>query len=111
MLLCLLPTILGCSPDEPVKLNWEAPLVVDLTAASCPEIDAKTRAEFAKTTVRPKADTTDPESGKPSVSKRATREWIDALELSERRKNKAARAVIKEHDKCRGHPPKSDATS
>lgn len=90
-------------------MTWDAPLVLDLTSVSCPEIDARTRAEFRRTTPRPKPDTVNPETGEAAVSKRATQKWIDQLELSEQRKNKAGQALIAEHDRCRGAPsgPKS----
>lgn len=76
--------------------------MLDLTSVSCPEIGTRPRGEFRKTTARPLADTVDPATGTPAVSKRATQAWIDALELSERRKNAAGQAVIAEHDTCRG---------
>lgn len=109
MLLCLPLTILGCSGvADPAK--WEAPLVLDLSSVACPEIDSKPRAEFRRTTPRPAPDTTD-EGGKPAVSKRATQGWIDALEISERRKNNAGASVVAEHDRCRGVTPDQKATS
>lgn len=103
MLLCLPLTILGCAGAvDPAK--WEAPLVLDMTGSACPALDSKTRREFGRTTPRPEPDTVDG-NGKPAVSKRATQGWIDALEVSERRKNAAGRAVITEHDRCRGVSP------
>ena len=74
---------------------------MNFTAVECPELAAGPRAEFRRTTARPSPDTTDAD-GRPAVSKRATQQWIDALEVSERRKNAAGQAVIGEHDRCRG---------
>ncbi|MGE8942717.1 hypothetical protein ACO2I3_12450 [Leptospira interrogans] len=66
--------------------------MVDLTSTRCPEIDAKTKAEFRRTTKRP----TGP------VTKDGVRQWIDSLELSERRKNLAGQRILEEHESCRG---------
>lgn len=99
MLLFSTLTILGCGKDVD---QWTAPVVVDFSAAvGCPELSPKARAEFRRTVPRPKPDTTG-DDGKPAVSKRGAQEWIDALEVSERRKNAAGAAIIAEHDRCRG---------
>lgn len=88
----------GCSASAPAR--WETPVVVDLTAARCPEIDDKTRAEFKRTTRRPAGP----------VSKDGARAWIDRLETSEQRKNLAGQRVIDEFDRCRGQEPKVAAS-
>ena len=107
MLLCLPLTILGCSGGAET-IKWEAPLVIDFTSVSCPEASTATRAEFRRTTPRPAPDTTDAD-GNAAVSKRATQQWIDTLEVSERRKNAAGQALASEHDRCRGASPQQTA--
>ncbi len=85
--------ILGaCAKDEPPP----APVVVpplDLAAERCPEIDAKIEAEFKRRTPRPLATR--------DVTEDAGREWIDRLELSELRKNKAGQRLADEFRRCR----------
>lgn len=65
-------------------------VALDLAPVRCPEAPAKARAEFQRTTKVPPGD----------LSRKATREWIDALRLSEARKNDAGNGVIREHDAC-----------
>lgn len=98
-------TILGCSKDDAIEITWAPPDVTFLTSVACPEVNAKTRFEFTRTTPRPKPDTIDAQTGKPSVSKDAAKKWIDTLEVSEARKNRDGLAVIAEHDRCRGTEP------
>lgn len=103
MLLCFPLMILGCGKDVDPS-QWTAPIVTEFTSVACPAIDTKTRAEFNRSTPRAEPNTADVD-GKPAVSKRRAQEWIDALEVSEARKNKAGKALIAEHDRCRGGEP------
>lgn len=76
------------------------PVVVDLAAYRCPDLDPAVRAEFARTTPRPGLDTADTD-GTPSLSRDAGRKWIDRLEVSERRKNGTGLSLADEYDRCR----------
>lgn len=86
---CFLPTILGCGQSGGVKLS--PALTLDLAPVRCPPIDARTVAEFRRTTSVPAGD----------VTKRGSQEWLDAMEEAERRKNRAGQRLVKEYEQCR----------
>ena len=98
------PTAPVFAADDPWlrrSRSFVQPLVADLTAEKCPPPAASSRAEARRTTPRPEPDTKLP-SGAPALSKGATAAWIDKLELSEVRKNRALARSNTELDKCRG---------
>lgn len=80
----------GCSGGVAVP-GLQPAVAVDLAATRCPEIDARTRAEFRKVTPPPAAE--------------LTRAKVDELRASEIRKNAAGQRVIAELDRCRGQAP------
>lgn len=83
----------GCAVlDGPKALA--PPLIVEVAPIKCPPVPAKARAEFRRTTPAPAGD----------LNRKKTREWVDALRLSEARKNDAGAGVIREHDACVGAP-------
>ena len=89
----------GCASDDPVK--FDTPVVVDMAPVRCPEVDEKTKAEFSRTTPRPSGP----------VTKDGTRQWIDALELGQRRKNALGLQLVAELERCRGVAISPPATS
>lgn len=91
-------TIPGCSASAPVK--FDATPVVSLASVRCPSIDPKLRTEFRRTTPVPPGH----------VRKSDTREWVDAFETSELRKNAYGQVLIQELERCRGETS-ADATS
>lgn len=95
MLLCFLPTILGCSQsvaDKPLSTLAVAPAnTQDLAPVRCPPADPRTVAEFKRTTAPPDGE----------VTKRGSQAWLDAYEESEKRKNRAGQRLVKEYEGCR----------
>lgn len=94
MLLCFLPTILGCSQsvvDKPLATLVTPANTQDLAPVRCPQADPRVVAEFKRTTTAPAGD----------ITKRASQEWLDAYEESERRKNRAGQRLVKEYEGCR----------
>lgn len=81
----------GCAATEVPR--WVAPVAVELAPVRCPEIDPRIRAEFKRTTKPP---------AEGDLGKKQTRALIDALRISEARKNAAGARVVGEHDACVG---------
>ncbi len=95
MLLCFPLTILGCAQNSAAKIDIGPWATQDLAPVRCPPVDARTVAEFKRTTKVPTGE----------VTKRGSQEWLDAYAEGEARKNRAGQRLVKEYETCRGGEP------